>query len=324
MTVYLVTGAAGFIGYHLAEHLSRDSRNIVICADNHVRGEQDSLYRELTARANVTTYDVDLTRPEEVRKLPEQVDYLFHLAALNGTQNFYQRPYEVLRHCTLPAFHLIDYYGRPDSGLKRFVYASTSETYAGTVDSFNWPVPTAEDVPLVIPDPANPRWSYAASKLHGEVLVHQAGSSKGFPFTIIRYHNVYGPRMGDKHVMPDFARRLKEGRFELYGYTDTRSFMYIDDAVKATVLCAHESETAGETVNVGGTRELSMLELAEMMMNISGIKGQLELHPSPRGSVSRRAPVIDKLLRLTSYREEVPLEEGIKRTLDYYLTDERN
>lgn len=319
MTTYLITGTAGFIGYHLAEHLSSDPLNHIICVDNYIRGESDELYRKLTDKPNVSAYSIDLTDPDQVKTLPNQVDVLFHLAALNGTQNFYERPYEVLRHCTLPTFNLIDYYGIQSSGLKRFVYASTSEAYAGTVDRFHWPVPTSEDVPLCITDVANPRWSYGASKLHGEVLIHQAARSKGFPFTIIRYHNVYGPRMGDKHVIPDFINRLKQNVFELYGFEDTRSFLYIDDAVKATILCAHGAATAGEVINVGGTREIKIQELAELMMTISGITGEIQLYPSPQGSVSRRAPLVNKLNHLTGFRESIALEKGIERTLDYYL-----
>ena len=319
MTTYLITGAAGFIGYHLAEYLSEDPRHQVICVDNHLRGGLDMMYRRLIAKSNVEHYSIDLTNPDEISRLPKNVDILFHLAALNGTQNFYERPYEVIRHCTLPTFYLIDYYGKKEPGLKRFVYASTSETYAGTVSSFQWPVPTSEEVPLCIPDVKNPRWSYGASKIHGEVTIQQAAASKGFPFTVIRYHNVYGPRMGDKHVIPDFAERLTRRKFDLYGSEDTRSFLYIDDAVQATILCAHETMTKGEIMNVGSPHEIRIKDLAAMMMDISGIRGELVLHASPEGSVSRRAPVINKLQELTNYQETVPLEEGLRRTLAYYL-----
>ncbi|WP_134699066.1 NAD(P)-dependent oxidoreductase [Ammoniphilus sp. YIM 78166] len=318
MTVSLVTGAAGFIGYHLAKHLSEDPTATVICVDNFIRGERDNLYEDLTGRPNVIEYSIDLTKPDQLVKLPDNIELIYHLAALNGTQNFYERPYEVMKCSTLPIFYLLDRY-RDSPSLKRFIYASTSEVYASTVRKFKWVIPTTENVPLSIEDPCNPRWSYGASKLHGEVLINSAHQSFNIPYSIIRYHNIYGPRMGDKHVIPDFAIRIKKGIFELYGHSDTRSFLYIDDAVKATVLCAHLEDTKNEIINIGGSLEISILDLAKKMMEISGLSGDMKLYPSPNGSVSRRVPSVEKLEKLVGFKESVSLEEGLKRTLDYYL-----
>jgi nucleoside-diphosphate-sugar epimerase len=259
MSNVLVTGAAGFIGYALADELSRREDTTVFVVDNFVRGEGDSAYSELCARDSVVPYDLDLTDRDAVGELPESVDVIFHMAALNGTQNFYERPYEVVRCSTLPTFHLLDRYG-PNSGLKRFVYAGSSEAYASTVSTFNWPVPTAEDVPLCITDPSNLRWSYGGSKLHGEILVTAACRQYSREYTIIRYHNVYGPRMGDKHVIPDFLMRMKDGIYSLYGHSDTRSFIYVDDAVAATLLLADCADAANETVNVGSENEMQIAD----------------------------------------------------------------
>src|SRR5262249_23619982 len=159
-------------------------------------------------------------------------------------------PLEVLRRCTLPTFYLLEHY-KQSVQLKRFIYAGTSESYASTVTKFNWPVPTAENVPLSIDDPANPRWSYGASKMHGEVLTIQVCREFGIEYNIIRYHNAYGPRMGDKHVIPDFLNRIKQGKFELLGFEDTRSFIYAEDAAMATVKIALATPCKNEIINVG-------------------------------------------------------------------------
>jgi UDP-glucose 4-epimerase len=314
----LVTGAAGFIGFALAEALACRRETELIVVDNFVRGERDEAYSRLCARANVTAFDIDLTDRNQVARLPHPVDTIFHMAALNGTQNFYERPYEVVRCSTLPTFHLLDHYGRK-GGVGRFVYAGSSEAYAGTVSAFGWRVPTGEDVPLCIADPRNVRWSYGASKLHGEVMLHAAGAELGVPYTTIRYHNVYGPRMGDKHVVPDFLNRMRSGVYSLYGHEDTRAFMYIDDAVRATLELADCPGAAGETINVGSEYETRILDLAREIMSLAGVQAELELHDSPPGSVHRRAPDTTKLKALLGFREEWSLRDGLRRTMEFYL-----
>ena len=199
------------------------------------------------------------------------------------------------------------------------MYAGSSESYASTVSLFDWPVPTTEEVPLSIEDPLNPRWSYSISKTHGEVLTAQACRESGVDFTIIRYHNVYGPRMGDKHVIPDFIERLVRGEYSLYGHEETRSFLYIDDAVAATLSVATSEGCRNQIINVGGETEVSIRRLGELMLEAAGRKAELELHPAPKGCVARRAPDVGKLIRLTGFRPKYSLEEGLVRTVEYYM-----
>ena len=318
MPRYLVTGAAGFLGYHLAETLSREQTHQVVCVDNFVRGERDSLYARLCNRPNIASLELDLCDQAAVSQLDDDFDAVFHLAALNGTQNFYERPLEVLKCCTLPTFWLLEHLG-PSRRVKRFLYAGTSESYASTVTRFGWQVPTGEDVPLSVDDVTNPRWSYAASKIHGEVLSMQAARHYGLPLTVLRYHNAYGPRMGDRHVVPDFLMRARDGELALYGHADTRSFLYVSDAVEATIALARTEAAAGQIVNVGCDREISILELAHLMMNVCGFTGKIDLHPSPPGSVPRRVPNIDKLRALTGFSPKVGLRDGLRRTAEFYL-----
>lgn len=318
MKKIMVTGAAGFIGYAIAKELSSRPDVEVFVVDNHIRGDNDPEYQALCALPSVTAFNIDLTDAAALSVLPEDCEVIYHMAALNGTQNFYERPYDVLRCSTLPTFHLLDRYA-PTGKLKRFVYAGSSEAYAGTVQKFDWPVPTAEDVPLCITDTGNPRWSYGASKLHGEVLVINACRQFPADYTVIRYHNVYGPRMGDNHVVPDFISRMQQGVYALYGYDDTRSFIYVDDAVRATVMLAESEKAANETVNVGSERELKILDVGRAILDVAGIDAEIELNASPPGSVPRRAPDTSKLKALTDFREQWTLTDGLKECIDYYL-----
>ena len=318
----LVTGSAGFLGYHLARALSHEKENHVVCIDSGIRGEFDDLYKSLISKPNVEHHGIDLSERNNLDILPENIDVIYHLAALNGTQNFYERPFEVMRCCTLPTLNLIQKYA-PLKYLRRFIYAGTSESYASTITRFEWQIPTAEDVPLSIDDIFNPRWSYAASKIHGEIATITGCKQFGTEFSIIRYHNAYGPRMGYQHVVSDFYERARDGVFALYGYEDTRSFIYIDDAIRATIAVAEADGALGQVVNVGGSREITMLELGRLMMKVAGLKGKIERHPSPPGSVKRRCPDLAKLRAITGFEERWSLEDGLKETAAFYLGSPR-
>jgi nucleoside-diphosphate-sugar epimerase len=279
------------------------------------------LYRGLTARPNVCHVTADLCDPVAVASLPDDIDVVFHMAALNGTQNFYERPFDVVRCCTLPTMHLLEKYG-PGRRLKRWVYAGTSEAYASTVTRFGWEVPTGEEVPLGIDDIFNSRWSYGASKMHGEIATINGCRHFGISFTIARFHNAYGPRMGDKHVIPDFLMRARDGIYELYGHEDTRSFIYAEDAARATILLANAEAAAGQVVNVGSEDEMTIRDLGEAIMQAAGLQGDIVLYPAPKGSVKRRAPKIARLRQLTGYVPQWSLADGLRATADYYQSND--
>jgi UDP-glucose 4-epimerase len=317
----MITGAAGFIGYHLAVLLNDRPHNHLLLVDTPAAATADRLYDELAARPRIDRYEVDLCDPAAVATLPAEVDVIYHLAAINGTRNFYEQPYAVMRSGTLPTFNLVERYVKPGK-LRRFVYAGTPESYASTVSRFGWPVPTDESVPLCIDDIANPRWSYAISKTHGEVLTVNACRSFGTAYSIVRYHNVFGPRMGDKHVIPDFLHRLRNGIAELHGHRETRTFLYVADAVAATEAIAESEAAANEIVNVGGDTEITISELAAGVMSLLGRAGEpITLRPAPAGSVARRAPSTDKLRKLVGFEPSWSLAEGLLKTIEFHAPE---
>lgn len=313
MKTYLVTGAAGFIGFHLARHLAKQGHH-VLAADIGLHATFCDNWRALGTHPEIDLLQIDLTDPRAVDALPT-VDGVYHLAALNGTQNFYTHPWRTVRHTTIPTLLLLERYTRdlPDF----FFYAGSSEAYASTVTVFDWPVPTSENVPLSISDPAKVRWSYGASKMHGEIACFAAQAETGLPVVVGRFHNAYGPDMGVHHVIPDFIERGKRGVFELYGAEHTRSFIYIDDAVQAVTTLA--SEARGEVVNIGSPIEVSMRELGRTIMDVAGWTGAIVEFDGPEGSVLRRAPDVTRLREWVDVDAFVALEEGVRRTLVSYL-----
>jgi UDP-glucose 4-epimerase len=199
--------------------------------------------------------------------------------------------------------------------------SSTSETYASTTDVLNWKVPTAEDVPLSVADVSNPRWSYASGKIAAESALLGAHHQSNFPVTIIRYHNVYGPRMGNQHVIPQFLGRAMRGVFSLYGADNKRCFIYVQDAVRATRFLAEHNDSLGQIFHVGTNEEVSMKELASEIMTILGVRSDVEILPAPEGSVSRRVPDVSRMASLMGSQETVQRKIGLTRTIDYYLEE---
>ena len=286
----LVTGSSGFIGQHLVNAL--DQLGHTVYTVDRVNG-------------------IDLCVKENVDALPD-VDIVVHLAAHNGTRHFYERPLDVVRDGVLPTQFLIDRYA---GKIERFVFTGTCESYAGATDLFNYPVPTDEKVPLVIGDVTNPRWSYGGSKIVNEIQIVAAKEQLGQEYSIIRYHNVYGPGQRD-HFIPEFYKRALTGDLALQGWENTRSFMYISDAIEATIHVIFESAFANQIINIGIDDEISIKELATKILAEAGIVGNLVLEDAPLGSVKRRCADVSKFNQLTKFTPQVDLQDGIRLTLE--------
>jgi len=313
-TRILVTGSSGFIGYYLCLALLKLENTFVYGADNFSRYKPDNAYKKLSEDQNFQHLNLDLTVMEDVSTIPD-VDYVFHLAALNGTKNFYEKPTEVIRSGIIPTLNLIERYR--NSSLKRFIFSGTSESYAGAVDLFNYKVPTPEEVPLVISDVRNSRWSYAGAKTLSEIAVASAAQTYGFGYSIVRFHNVYGPRMGDSHVIPEIISRAKNNDFRLFGGDNKRSFVFIDDAIDAIILVAFNESAGGEIYNIGTEEMLNMESLALLIYELMGIRATPINLPAPKGSVAKRCPDTRKIRKI-GYRPNVSLKKGLSLTIAYY------
>ena len=324
----LITGGAGFIGYFLTKHLLEcgDPNWSITLVDNFERGKKDEAFAAILKDKRVSLLNVDLTDLASFSKLGSGYDHVYHLAAMNGTKIFYERPQDVLRVNTLSLIYMLDWF-RQNNPKGKFCFTSSNEAYAGALNAFNiLPIPTPEKVPLVIDDPYNPRWSYASTKLVGELFVIHYAKAYDFRALIVRPHNFYGPRAGyGGHVIPDFCERIasKIDPFPIYGADDTRTFCYIEDAVRAMRLLMESQKTDGQpidTVHIGDFEELNMRELAEKLFEVTGWHPKsLDIKNGPKGSVKRRLADVSKLQKLTGWKPEVSLEDGLKRTFDWYM-----
>lgn len=324
MKKILITGAAGFIGYHLANHLLSDTENQLVLVDNLQRGKKDNEFNHILKQERVTFIEADLTDQSFYSKLDKNFDYVYHLAAINGTKFFYQMPAEVLRINTLSLVYILEWI-KNQTYKPKLCFTSSNESYAGALSAFNQlPIPTPENVPLVISDTYNARWSYGGSKLIGELFVIHYAKTYDFPAIIVRPHNFYGPRAGYDHVIPEFCQKIitQTEPFIIFSPEETRTFCYIADAVKAMQMLMDSKTTNNqpiETVHIGDTNEINMQELAEKMFTITKWRPKkFDIKSSPAGSVKRRLADISKIKKLVGWQPETSLEKGLQKTFEWY------
>lgn len=315
----LVIGGAGFTGFHLSRHLADENQQVIIC-DNLSKGSMDGDFNQLVMRDNVEFIQIDLTQRGELDKLNGDIDIIYHLAAISGVRYFYEMPHEVLRVNILLLMNTLDWLA--GTNCKRVVWASSAEVYAGIENLIDIPIPTPEKVPLVIADVYNPRFSYAGSKIIGELFCLHYAKAYDLNVTIVRPSNIYGPRMGYDQVIPQFIRRilLGEDPFKIYGGNQIRAFCFVDDFIRGMKLIGQASDIGGEIINLGnGKEEIGIKALADKMFNLFHYHPRVEVLPAPEGSVKRRAPDTSKAKALVGYEPQIDLDEGLKVTYDWYV-----
>ena len=311
---YLVTGGAGFIGSAIVRRLLADGASVRVL-DDYSRG---SPRRLADVSKDVESVNGDVRNSAAVDRACSGVDSVIHLASVNGTQFFYSKPETVLEVGIKGMLNVIDAAIHHD--VAELVVASSSEVYQTPEH-----VPTAEDAKLSIPDPLNPRYSYAGAKIASELLALNYGRKHIGRVLIFRPHNVYGPDMGEEHVIPQLTLRLlglADGRpgpvdLPIQGSgNETRSFVYIDDLVNG-VACVIDKGTHMNIYHVGTTTEISIAELAMRIGAACGIAVRLVPSAPAAGGTPRRCPDISKLARL-GYAPRVSLDAGLAKTVAWY------
>lgn len=316
----LLLGGAGFIGLNIARHLVNNRGNyLVTIADNFVRGKKDEYFQTLINNG-VTLIEADFTEPSAFDNLDTDYDQVYMLASVVGVNNTLQIPHEIIRINTALIFNTLEWLRK--TCVKKVLFTSTSECYAGTIEAFDYRVPTPEDVPLTIQEIGHPRFTYAITKMLGESGFLNYSRAYGFDITIVRYHNVFGPRMGFKHVIPHLAQRFlaKENPFLVYGHSQTRSFCYIDDAVEGTVLAMESEISNGKIYHIGTMDEITIEELIKEAGKFFNFQGTYENAPTFPGSVVRRCPDISKARNELGYEPKINWRKGLKITLEWYKT----
>jgi UDP-glucose 4-epimerase len=311
----VVTGGGGFIGSYLVKRLVRDAWDVAV-VDTMVRGDARRL---VEVADSIEMFNCDVRDQDALEHAFRGTDVVIHLAAINGTENFYKRPELVLDVGIRGALAVVN--AARTAGVPDLVVASTAEVYQTPAI-----VPTPETIPLTLPDSLNPRYSYGGSKIASELIAFNYGQEHFQKVQVFRPHNVYGPDMGFKHVIPQFILRAAECKptgpdppipFQIQGDgSETRAFCFVDDIVDG-ILTMYERGGHRQIYHIGNGEEVSMSELAEKIGTLLDV--QLELQPGPKaeGGTPRRCPDLQKIGAL-GYRPSVSLDEGLQQTVRWY------
>jgi UDP-glucose 4-epimerase len=311
-----VTGGGGSIGAYLVRRLVREGWDVAVI-DTMVRGDAGRLAE---IADDIELFTCDVRDQEALERAFVGAEVVMHLAAINGTENFYKRPELVLDVGLRGTLAVVN--AARNAGVPDLVVASSAEVYQTPSV-----VPTPETVPLALPDSLNPRYSYGGSKIATELIAFHYAQDHYRKVQVFWPHNVYGPDMGYKHVIPQFIGRAAAARsatsggpvpFEIQGDgTQTRAFCYVDDVVDG-VLTMYEKGGHREIYHIGNDEEVSIRDLAVRVAKVIGVEVEICPTKAAVGATERRCPDIGKIRRL-GYRPAVNLDEGLKRTAAWYL-----
>ena len=302
----LVTGGSGFIGSAITNHLLRNTKNKVTVFDDFSRGNKNRLIKSKRLKlikGNICDYS-------KVLKACKNINIVIHLAAINGTKFFYEKPCEVLSVSSKGIINIID--ACIQKKIKTIYLASSSEVYHKPKK-----IPTDESETLKIPDIFNPRYSYACGKILTEIYGINFGKKYFKKLVIFRPHNVYGNDMGNEHVIPELINKAllsKNGKIKIKGTgNEKRSFIYIEDFLKAFDLIFNKGKHL-QIYNIGTTEIVKIKELVKKIIKISKKKLKITHTKLAKGGTVIRCPNINKIKKL-GFKKKYNLTQGISKII---------
>lgn len=305
MNKILVTGGAGFIGSALAEKLISNPDNYVVIVDNLSTGHIGKL--PALPQTNWRFIKCDVNDYAEIAPVMTtyQFDYVFHFAAVVGVLRTQQYPVSVLK--DIDGIKNILSLSK-NTTVKRVFFSSSSEIYGDPVE-----IPQS-----VYTTPLNSRLPYAVVKNVGEAFMRSYKQEYGLDYTIFRFFNTYGPKQSRDFVMSKFMLAAFNNRdITIYGDgLQTRTFCYIDDNIDTILTAFYENKVVNDVINIGGNREVTIKELAEMIIRETGSKSKIVyVDPLKEGDMRRRQPDNSDMKKLLN-RELTKVDEGIRKIIE--------
>ena len=301
----LVTGGAGFLGSHLCDRLIADGHE-VICLDNFFTGKKKNIAHLLSNPS------FELMRHDVIQPIYAEVDWIFNLACPASPVHYQRDPVRTIKTNVMGALNSL---GCAKQNQARVLQASTSEVYGD---------PKVHPQPESYRGAVNPigiRACYDEGKRTAETLFFDYHRQHGLDIRVIRIFNTYGPRMtaNDGRVVSNFIVQALRGEdLTIYGDgTQTRSFCYVDDLIDGIVRMMNVENFTGP-VNLGNPGEFTMLELAELVLKLTGSKSKIIYKPLPQDDPTQRCPVIDLAKEKLGWAPKIKLEDGLKLTIKYF------
>ena len=314
----LITGGAGFIGFHLAKlFVSKNYQVDLTDVINHA--DMDHELIALINQKNCNYIKHDLLNSNQNKIFDNNYEFIIHLAAIVGVENVLSDSYGVLHKNSLMLSKVINI-AQSQINKPKLIFASTSEVYAGSQSYQRIEYPTAENTILTLPDLSSPRTSYMLSKIYGEAMCHASNLN----FLILRPHNIYGPRMGMKHVIPQLIKKIlltpKNGILEVFSPNHTRTFCYVSYAAKKILDLLEKPFTNKLVLNLGvSEEEIKIKELSKILLKVSNRNDiTIKELENTQGSPSRRVPDTTNLINYTNNIKIPSLIEGITHTYNWY------
>ena len=314
----LILGGGGFIGFGLAKFLTENRDYELTIVDDFSSNGRDEEFDTYCAQHSVFVIEGDLSQKSIYYHVNGAYDFVYVLASVVGVNRCIEAPVDVIRINTQIILNVIDWV--QSGNAHKLLFASSSENYAATTEVFDYRIPTQEEVPLCVEDTRHPRFTYALTKMLGESAFFNLGRVYGIPITVIRYQNIYGPRMGFKHAIPHIIERFSKGEdpFHVYGATQTRAFGYISDAAEGTVLAMESCCSDQQVYHIGSNHEVTIDHVTRTVGRIMGFTGTYVEDETYPGSVSRRCPDIQKARNELGYEPQISFLDGLKKTVRWY------
>lgn len=302
----LVTGGAGFIGSHLCEGLLKQGHSVT-CMDDLSTGSKDNLSH---LKENFQFVKGDANSLEDLKRvfLQNSFDTVFHYAAVIGVKRTLEHPLAVLN--DVNGFQHLMALSRKHN-VKQVIFSSSSEVYGEALQ-----LPSKEEGQV------NAQFPYAVTKMMGEKSLRAYYEEFGMNTTSLRFFNVFGPRQDSSpygFVVGIFIKQILEGKSPtIFGDgMQTRDFVFINDNINATLKVLDNKKCAGEVMNIGCGKPITVLKLAEVLIKMMGSNVR-PVFKDARCDIRHRAPDISKMKALTGYSPDYSLEQGLQKTIDYY------
>jgi dTDP-glucose 4,6-dehydratase len=311
MSTAVVTGGAGFLGSHVCDYLLAKEHRVV-CVDNLDTGSLQNI-EHLRSSDQFVFVNHDVTEPFF---LEEPVDFIFHLASPASPIDYLRLPLHTLKVGSYGTHNML---GLAKVKRARFLLASTSEVYG---DPQVHPQPETYWGHV---NPIGPRGVYDEAKRYAEALTMAYHRQQGVDTCIARIFNTYGPRMRphDGRAVPTFMQQALENKpLTVFGDgSQTRSFCHVDDLIRGLYLLAQSEEHL--PVNLGNPREMTLLELAENVLRVTGARSEIVFEALPVDDPQVRQPDITRAKQILGWQPEVGLEDGLRRTIEWMAGGER-